>query len=798
MLNPDHSQNLKTEDKERKFWMAYDIFSVKSDSELREVWKDPNTTINHLRQSQIEKMFDDKDYGEKYYSNSSDFISYFENLAHLEDLHVGMCYAMTVRLPKNLKNYRFLGELAKVFTKFDDFRRVLDYLKEYNFSFTDPEIEAVAQKFISHEAIISVATKAHGKDYGIVDNKLCVKSLEIIEKIKIERTYGAAKSFFDVKLLEQIADRFGVFSYQVYNYFIKNMDACPNENLRKMLYDPELLSLFVEKSDGNLESNHRNRNSDFKLYEEFAKIKDRKWHYETDNTEKWKTFLSSRETVSVKDISAFKVLFYTKYYQMESSPRYSRKINKSINNLIDLLAKNEIEAFVKILKLEIDEIFDFIEKPLLAEFIENLELQRKIKNPELLQEYGKSLIKLAYNNPKIQSVLHHVIVEIQTILNNQSTDGKVTPFISQQNIIQMAALASNPNEKTGQRFQGGSMVGYNFSFLNRDIYLRKENEEKYVPHPGFEPAKIGDTSIFVIKDWQNQPFIRFKGAFDYISIKPLGIDTGFYNTYYITEDNQVIKICLNMSLNKDFMNNYTQAWTSIADDMRSIEKKFDKNKEYKLDESYFEKILQPAQMLDYISERYPDLELPFDKNLGYTWIDIKKFLQINKDKILPQLYKIIDWRVKSLEFYQAYNRLENNELIRVMASNDKDMYYKICATLLHGVFSSQSNTSHQWLIKQIIPMLKSNAPAQKIIPNILVHKKSQESFDKYDFEIDITDSCEIPTLGKNLSQVNNLLASKINLQFLAGKNLNINGRAFDKHSFNDYTILPGDNISFED
>jgi hypothetical protein len=208
-------------------------------------------------------------------------------------------------------------------------------------------------------------------------------------------------------------------------------------------------------------------------------------------------------------------------------------------------------------------------------------------------------------------------------------------------------------------------------------------------------------------------------------------------------------------------------------------------------------------MLEWITQRFPDIELPMNKELIYSWTDIQRVLTLNKSLIIPQLYKTISWQVNSLKFYQDQNNLENRDLIRIMASKDHDIYYKVCSILsMEGIPSGDKDSnSHQYAIMQLIQELKTVGELENkdsIKPILLATSTSSDELTPYALEspnrTSEYDAVEHCFKGQDLALYNSDLADIVDQSLSGNGYVTVNNVRRDSSEFKNYTILPGDNI----
>lgn len=502
-----------------------------------------------------------------------------------------------------------------------------------------------------------------------------------------------------------------------------------------------------------------------------------------------------------------------------NSETLSKDQMKVFNVLINNLCFDGNQSFAENIVGNYDKLFEdnFF---MLVSFANKIQIQRKNVKPETLYKYARKLMESSYNNVEARERIFHIIDESKTVLDNnlaQTTQNQSAPYLSQQNIIQMEALSPLKFIKATESV--GSMVVNNHGLLDKEVFLRSNSRTDFSPHPDFSPMTLQDMGkseskeLFVPHNWQQKEFKRIytrdpitNQELKSVQVKILGVNQNFYNVYYLTNEGNVLSVCLNMHETGKMMEDALDMWQSISEYLDTCAKQYSQDQlasdtESNPDESEFSKIKEPAQMLEWLLNRFENLELNMDKSLIYSWTDIQRVLKINESIIFPELYKTILWQVKSLKFYQDQNNKENRDLVRIMASNDHDKFYKICSILEDGHIPSgdRVNNSHQYGITQAIQ--RENFIANKQLNNhakpiLLMSSNREDDFQSFFLDINLLDNNGyMPKIkGQNLPDYSKELSESIKDCYIQGGYITVNNNRVSEQEFDNFTFLAGDNI----
>ena len=532
--------------------------------------------------------------------------------------------------------------------------------------------------------------------------------------------------------------------------------------------------------------------------------------------------------------SRYKVYLYIKELKDHITPETAKKLLTTENMLWlfspDLsLINNYINIFEDFDTEEVRYNL-FCNKPFRDLYIESRCLQffpcrnihRKIENQEVLAEYARTLIEYGYNNPSQSGSFYHTIMELVATLDNGGNQERLTnsnenninientsndtqesnlipnhQYISQQNIIQMGELIKV--DKTNQNFNTGSMIASSLGFLNESS-LVVDNENTYTPHPDYIAATVAGQKMFLLKDYENTvPKTIYKydeegNAINYMKVKPLGVDSDFYHTYYLTEDNLIIKICLDMSLTNTLLNEFQDTFSDTKHYFEtSLEDKGD------VETSQLESV---SGVYAYLKVRYPEFnssELQID-----TWAKMMDVLQKEKDTTFAEFKKGCEamiWNCQKQKAIQEFKQ-SNQDMVRLTTSKDHNNFFKVLAVLKSArvLDGDKTKNSHSSVFREHMEDIKINKQVEQFTrPNMRLFTDFRNNeYTDYPLNLDMeqTNSKDYPTKGKALETLNPNLFSIIQLNFSIDKKLCVNGRAVSKEEFGEFTLLPGDHIVF--
>ena len=400
-----------------------------------------------------------------------------------------------------------------------------------------------------------------------------------------------------------------------------------------------------------------------------------------------------------------------------------------VHGLRNYMTPEIIERLLK------DPIISFIIRSKSFDWIPPLNIHRKIEDMEVLAEYAKTLIEYSYNNPSQNGSLYHTIIELVATLDNRGNQERLTdsnenninientsngtresrslpnhPYISQQNIIQMGELIKV--DKTNQNFNTGSMIASSLGFLNESS-LVVDNENTYTPHPDYIAATVAGQKMFLLKDYENTvPKTIYKydeegNAINYMKVKPLGVDSDFYHTYYLTEDNLIIKICLDMSLTNTLLNEFQDTFSDTKHYFEtSLEDKGD------VETSQLESV---SGVYAYLKVRYPEFnssELQID-----TWAKMMDVLQKEKDTTFAEFKKGCEamiWNCQKQKAIQEFKQ-SNQDMVRLTTSKDHNNFFKVLAVLKSArvLDGDKTKNSHSSVFREHMEDIKINKQVEQ-------------------------------------------------------------------------------------
>lgn len=446
-----------------------------------------------------------------------------------------------------------------------------------------------------------------------------------------------------------------------------------------------------------------------------------------------------------------------------------------------------------------------VQNPNLVAGVKDLNLHRQVENKEVLNEYARALIQYGYHNPGKTGSVFHIIVELQALLDNQDTDSQ-HGYVSQQNIIQLQNFAKSKDIQTV--FNTGSMIASSIGFLGSDVELefKSNTDEKnnYTPHPDFALARLGYNTVYAIKNWSSlEPLtITKKGQggeiLNSINVKPIAVDSNFYHVYYLTEDDMVVSICLDMSRTKDLLQEGQLAFGEIA---HYFDNSLDEG------ETNLSEHSSVSQFQDYLVSSYPAIS-EYIPNQGreLTWKQLLQIIENSQSSIFdefPESYKALHWHITneiSLLTKEEFTQT-NQALIRLMASKDHDNYFKICQSLLSGpskvLAGDELSNSHSFVFYDKMEKIKANLNTEEVTePFVRLYEARDKGFVDYyyQFDMETTTPSQMIVQGKDLFEHNPSLDISIKMAFEKDQSISINGVILNQEDFSQYKINPGDHV----
>jgi hypothetical protein len=494
--------------------------------------------------------------------------------------------------------------------------------------------------------------------------------------------------------------------------------------------------------------------------------------------------------------------------------------------------------------------------PFKLHYFTDLNLHRLVENKEVLNEYCRYLVQYSYEYPKKAGSVFHHIVEIQSMLSNEddvvdsnepipsvitgqsiesgnsNESSSNSPYISQQNIIQMQSFAKALDVKTS--FDTGSMIASSIGFLGRDVKVEFVTQEEinnsegkdlsYSPHPDFSLAKIGSNNVFAIRNFESIEFQELvkriklpdgtSKVFNTLKVRPLAVDSNFYHVYYQTEDNMVVRICLDMKRTEDLLNEGFEAFRDISHYFSEI------FEDEEVKEKGIGERTSVSDFVDYLLVRYPGLQeyvgvQKKENTKQISWKSLLSCLEESKDTLFqefPEAYKALVWHCTNEITLEAKSHVKNTmsrtseAVIRLLGSKDHDHYFKICQSLLmrdSKVLAGDTlNNSHTFVFIDKMNNIKQNKPAETVTTPFLrcylpTELQQEEEFEDYHYNVDeetINNPKNLIIYGKALKDMNSQLAFKIDLIYQEGKQISIDNKKLTKEEFQEYKLNPGDHV----
>jgi Pentapeptide repeats (8 copies) len=508
-------------------------------------------------------------------------------------------------------------------------------------------------------------------------------------------------------------------------------------------------------------------------------------------------------------------------------------------------SKISIKYFIDNIKKD---FYSDITRPFgLIEYIEKNRLQDSFTSAEDRALLGNKLIELYHSNPEARSKLYHIIIEIAEMLNNNLRDNLDAPYIPQQVIIQMDYL----NNSKDVNISNGSMFGRIIGKINESMSVeyvdnKTQLNPRYSPHKDFAAASLGIEKIFAIRAYDQKPFRTInkysKGEIlNSIKVRPIGVANDFYHAFYETEEGLVIKICLYLSRTEGLFEegkkhvnelDHKQISQLDTDLLSALGKLTSVNEKDKFISIY--DIKDSEQMIMWLGgelNKIPNFKFnlhrfwdKLDMKLGEdnknnktvqtltkseskensefrSWQNIMTFIVSQKDNISNNYsegaYQLIKWRIESVVATQSKDKRNNIDAIRLITADDKDVFYKICDTLLKSILSGDAdNNSHQNLIRNKMSIIQGFEKNDVVKPSlILIYESGETKPCMLNFDID--ERLEGSFEAKKLKDYNPQFWTEIILEYKIGNYISINNVKYKSiEELESAKFVFGDNIRF--
>jgi hypothetical protein len=513
---------------------------------------------------------------------------------------------------------------------------------------------------------------------------------------------------------------------------------------------------------------------------------------------------------------------------------------------------------------------------IIYKYIYSETVQKECKDIKVLYDYARFLSEYSYSNPNNAGEYFHHIAELQVILNNNLNDwyqkplaergDPLPPYISQQTTAQLQYFVSQNEGSININIENRDMIANIVG--NRDDSTFEITNKTISPHYGFVDAELiikgKQENIFAIRDWESRRFVEiWKTDYNLLDndleqlikengetikncsdkketeilnkkrnklfeiykeqirigstkVKLIGVTHGFDNVLYMTENNQIIKICLYRSRTETLMNEAYSVYSQLDED---VERYLKENKPYtegeklqKPELARLSLINTPQGMFNWLlgDSICPGIRVSANaffedfnsiQDDSENWKKLITLVASSKDMIVnavgEQLYNTIKWRIEQIVANNTKEYLENKSFYTILNSNDKDIFYKICAVAYeYGVFSGDNlNNSHTSIFSDAMEIIKSMQSTESQKPSLLVF---HNEIDSTAYSLDQNENELKPVfLGQKLKEYSPELYSRIRLQYLHGVKISVDNRIIEtKEDFESYNFTFGQNIRF--
>jgi hypothetical protein len=344
--------------------------------------------------------------------------------------------------------------------------------------------------------------------------------------------------------------------------------------------------------------------------------------------------------------------------------------------------------------------------------------------------------------------------------------------------------------------QSGMMQMQVFGQIGKDVNIF-DNGLVPAPHPDLVHATLQyngrNLSIFRFKEATAiKPVTLSKDGIS-LEVTPIGFSKDFYSTIYQTKEGVCFSICLWLSQTEQLFEEHKEDWGYLAE---VFERALKDIKGANSSPPVVSSITTPEEMGAFLARLKDDQDKsPVTRSWGAVRERLNKFTSLS-----PALHKLIDWQITYSEFITSPNREANTDMMRIMASGEHSLFFKLAELLReNGVFSGpELDTCHRNAILELAGTLQAAGQRDsnmtpRLIMNIVDPSSSQVS--QVSQEINVNSDGTISG-ADFLAIADGGISQLVNLELNLGHLVYVNGVPFDSHGLMTYRLLAGDRFSF--
>jgi hypothetical protein len=416
-----------------------------------------------------------------------------------------------------------------------------------------------------------------------------------------------------------------------------------------------------------------------------------------------------------------------------------------------------------------------------------------------LQEYGRQLIRCSLAVPSQAGQLYHVIIKIQAELDkrasnseNRSSDSR--PTISQQNIVMMNGLLAA--RKGTIVTQSGMMQMQVFGQIGKDVNIG-DNGLVPAPHPDLVDATLQyngrDLSIFRFKEGTAIKPVTLSKEGISLDVTPIGFSKDFYSTIYQTKEGVCFSICLWLSRTEQLFEDHKENWEYLA---KVFERALKDIKRANSSPPVISSITTPKDMGAFLARLNDDQD---NSPVTSSWGAVRERLH-TFTSLSPELRKLIDWQIAYSEFITSPNREANTDMMRIMASGEHSLFFKLAELLReNGAFSGpELDTCHRNAILELAsPLQEAGQRYSNMTPRLIMNIVDPSSSQVSQVSQEINVDSDGTIIGADfLAIADGRISQLVNLELKLDKPVYVNGVPFNEDQFMKYPLLAGDLFSF--
>jgi hypothetical protein len=413
------------------------------------------------------------------------------------------------------------------------------------------------------------------------------------------------------------------------------------------------------------------------------------------------------------------------------------------------------------------------------------------------QQYvlARQLMAACFRTPYLLDRAAHHLQAIFTSLEDNSLNDTSRPHLTQLNITSLHSYVGQTLNNLSS-FSFGSMFVQVLGFLGQDVSIKIDEDQQAI-HPNYKRAvlrkKNSCIDIFYLPD---RGFSRFNKSYfkaynpEFTELRPLGIKCDYFSVYYITKNNLIFSICLDKGETARLFKEGQPEWKRLTELFNDYYYNSIANRDLATEQ--FNKIVMPTQLYNWLESNFAFFNSELKDNIKLSWRDLSFIVNRFKDNFSTIELELITGMIHGHQFLQeSVGVSENRDLIRLMASDDISIFFKIAETLKFGVFSGTSlNNSHQAAIKNLISQINYIEKKQNLKTVLIKRLQVADSSGQTSYQ-----TIDNPFIyGKELLEADGAFSEQLKLAIKNDKEINVNGKLIPPTEVFSYVFMMGDKL----